>query len=147
MLKSFPEYRIRKEMPTLDIPPRCKFERLEIPLAPFILSFKYTVILEEGIYKDREIVFFIHLTEDYPFKGPKVKCESKILHPNIDEKGNVCMEVFREKWSSAMGLQIILLGIYWLLLEFDSENALNSEVADLMKRDYNEFVRKARTYK
>ncbi len=35
---------------------------------------------------------------DYPFKAPLVKFESPIHHPNVDQYGNICLDILKEKW-------------------------------------------------
>lgn len=45
-----------------------------------------------------EIVF----PAEYPFKPPKIAFKTKIYHPNIDEKGQVCLPIISaENWKPA----------------------------------------------
>jgi Ubiquitin-conjugating enzyme len=45
-----------------------------------------------------EIVF----PAEYPFKPPKICFKTKIYHPNIDEKGQVCLPIISaENWKPA----------------------------------------------
>jgi len=39
---------------------------------------------------------------DYPFKPPKIKFETPIYHPNVDEKGQVCLSIIQpQNWKAA----------------------------------------------
>lgn len=44
----------------------------------------------------------INFPAEYPFKPPKVTFKTKIYHPNIDEKGQVCLPIISpEHWKPA----------------------------------------------
>jgi ubiquitin-protein ligase len=44
----------------------------------------------------------ISFPAEYPFKPPKVNFKTKIYHPNIDEKGQVCLPIISpENWKPA----------------------------------------------
>ncbi|KAM0673407.1 NEDD8-conjugating protein ubc12 [Gurleya vavrai] len=139
----FADVRLKKELETLDLPPNSTLEQLK-PLDPvFHTTFLFTTIIKEGIYKDKKYVFHINIFEDYPFKPPKIKCLTKIFHPNI-ENNCVCINIIREDWTSAFGLQIILFGLYRLFFDFNNENSLNVEAGDLLEKDYDLFVRRVK---
>lgn len=36
---------------------------------------------------------------EYPFKGPKIRFQTPIYHPNVDKDGNLCVGVIKaEGW-------------------------------------------------
>ena len=37
--------------------------------------------------------------ENYPFKAPKVIFLTQIYHPNIDDKGEICQNVYEKDWA------------------------------------------------
>lgn len=44
----------------------------------------------------------LNFPAEYPFKPPKVTFKTKIYHPNIDEKGQVCLPIISvENWKPA----------------------------------------------
>lgn len=44
----------------------------------------------------------INFPAEYPFKPPKISFKTKIYHPNIDEKGQVCLPIISaENWKPA----------------------------------------------
>lgn len=81
---------------------------------------------------------------DYPFKPPQVKFETMCFHPNVDQYGNICLDILQDKWSSAYDCRTILLSIQSLLGEPNNESPLNSSAAALWKNqeDYRKMVRK-----
>lgn len=61
-----------------------------------------------NFFKDREpynkgaFEVNINFPAEYPFKPPKITFNTKIYHPNIDEKGHVCLAlVSAENWKPA----------------------------------------------
>ncbi|EEC08372.1 ubiquitin-conjugating enzyme, putative [Ixodes scapularis] len=44
----------------------------------------------------------INFPAEYPFKPPKITFRTKIYHPNIDEKGQVCLPIISpDNWKPA----------------------------------------------
>lgn len=79
---------------------------------------------------------------DYPFKPPQVKFETMCFHPNVDQYGNICLDILQDKWSSAYDCRTILLSIQSLLGEANIESPLNSSAAALWsnQEDYRKMV-------
>lgn len=82
---------------------------------------------------------------EYPFKPPQVKFETMCFHPNVDQFGNICLDILQDKWSSAYDCRTILLSIQSLLGEPNTESPLNSHAAALWNSnqdDYKKMVHK-----
>lgn len=62
--------------------------------------------------------FALHLKvgPNYPHEPPKVKCETKVYHPNIDLEGNVCLNILREDWKPVLTINSIVYGLQYLFL-------------------------------
>ncbi|KAF5207612.1 Ubiquitin-conjugating enzyme e2 [Thalictrum thalictroides] len=81
---------------------------------------------------------------DYPFKPPQVKFETMCFHPNVDQYGNICLDILQDKWSSAYDCRTVLLSIQSLLGEPNTDSPLNSYAASLWsnQEDYKKMVQK-----
>ncbi|KAJ8461028.1 hypothetical protein OPV22_033954 [Ensete ventricosum] len=95
-------------------------------------------------YEGLSYKLFLKFPLDYPFKPPLVKFETPCFHPNIDQCGNICLDILQEMWSSAYDCRTILLSIQSLLGEPNTESPLNCYAATLWsnQEDYKKMVHK-----
>ncbi|KAK2349491.1 ubiquitin-conjugating enzyme E2-17 kDa [Trifolium repens] len=96
------------------------------------------------LYEGLSYKLSLRFPNDYPFKPPQVKFETTCFHPNVDQFGNICLDIFQDKWSSAYDCRTILLSIQSLLEEPNLESPLNSYAAELWndKEDFKKMVHK-----
>ena len=88
----------------------------------------------------------LELMTSYPFRGPKIKFASQILHVNIDrDNGYISgLDILADKWTPALQIINCLTAIRCLIETPNPDSCLNPELAKLMKTDpekYNEKVR------
>lgn len=84
--------------------------------------------------------------EQYPEVPPKGFFRTKIFHPNVSERGDICVNALKRDWSPTLGLRHILAVIRCLLIEPNPESALNEEAGRLLLEDYATYERKAAMY-
>ncbi|KAK1265403.1 Ubiquitin-conjugating enzyme E2 20 [Acorus gramineus] len=109
--------------------------------------FSWTGTIEGGngtMYEGLSYKLSLRFPLDYPFKPPQVKFETTCFHPNVDQYGNICLDILQDKWSSAYDCRTILLSIQSLLGEPNIESPLNSYAATLWndKEEYKKMVHK-----
>lgn len=84
------------------------FKNIRILVQPIFVSPIYKLLLFVFVFQEFppydkgafriEIIF----PAEYPFKPPKVTFKTKIYHPNIDEKGQICLPIISvENWKPA----------------------------------------------
>ncbi|XP_033372063.1 NEDD8-conjugating enzyme UBE2F isoform X4 [Parus major] len=104
--------------------------------------FQLTVTPDEGYYQGGKFQFETEVPDAYNMVPPKVKCLTRIWHPNITETGEICLSLLREHsidgtgWAPTRTLKDIVWGLNSLftdLLNFD--DPLNIEAAEHHLRD------------
>eukprot|EP00237_Pycnococcus_provasolii_P004230 CAMPEP_0119188796 /NCGR_PEP_ID=MMETSP1316-20130426/304_1 /TAXON_ID=41880 /ORGANISM="Pycnococcus provasolii, Strain RCC2336" /LENGTH=193 /DNA_ID=CAMNT_0007183311 /DNA_START=28 /DNA_END=609 /DNA_ORIENTATION=+ len=87
------------------------------------------------VYENLSYKLSLKFPVDYPFQPPTVKFETPCFHPNVDQYGNICLDILREKWSASYTVRTILLSIQSLLGEPNNESPLNGYAAHLWSNE------------
>ena len=67
-----------------------------------ILSWQGLLVPDQPPYSKGAFRVDIQFPAEYPFKPPKISFKTRIYHPNVDEKGQVCLPIVAaENWKPA----------------------------------------------
>lgn len=99
-----------------------------------LFKWKATVDGASGtVYDGLRYKLVFDFPSGYPYQAPIVKFESACYHPNVDEHGNICLDILKENWSALYDVRTVLLSIQSLLGEPNIDSPLNTVAADLWK--------------
>ncbi|ESQ50583.1 hypothetical protein EUTSA_v10022872mg [Eutrema salsugineum] len=131
------ELRLHKDITELNLPESCT---ISFPNGKNdLMNFEVTIKPDEGYYKNGKFVFTFQVSSVYPHEAPKVKCITKVYHPNIDLEGNVCLNILREDWKPVLNINTVIYGLFHLFTEPNYEDPLNHDAAAVLKTNPKQF--------
>ena len=86
----------------------------------------------------------IKLTDNYPFKPPKVHIITKIYHPNVNPLGLVSLSILCEDWFPNKTISNVITTILQLLEKPDIDNPYDTDIALIYKNNYKLFEENAK---
>ncbi|KAH6622288.1 ubiquitin-conjugating enzyme/RWD-like protein [Boeremia exigua] len=104
----------------------------------------------------------IKIPNEYPFRPPGMKFETKIWHPNVSsqtvcpplnarerrltEQGAICLDTLASQWSPVLTIKSALISLQSLLSTPEPKDPQDAEVASMLIRNPAEFEHKAREW-
>jgi len=134
--------RITKELKDLeaDPPANCSAG----PVGDDLFKWKATIMGPADSPYDGGVFFLdIVFPQDYPFKPPNLKFQTKIYHCNVNDKGGICLDILKDSWSPALTISKVLLSICSLLTDPNPDDPLVPEIAKLFKTNRKEHDKNA----
>uniref|UniRef100_G1Q359 E2 ubiquitin-conjugating enzyme n=1 Tax=Myotis lucifugus TaxID=59463 RepID=G1Q359_MYOLU len=87
----------------------------------------------------------INFPAECPFKSLKITFETKIYHPNIDEKGQVCLPVISaENWKPAT--KQVIQSLIGLVNDPQPEHPVRADIAEEYSKDRKKFCKNAEEF-
>ncbi|PIO66788.1 ubiquitin--protein ligase [Teladorsagia circumcincta] len=89
----------------------------------------------------------IDFPADYPFKPPKITLATKIYHPNIDDKGQVCLPIVDpNNWKPATRTEQVMMALLALIQEPEPDHPLRADLAEEFSKDRKKFNKTAEEF-
>ena len=87
----------------------------------------------------------IIIPDDYPFKTPKMKFDTKIWHPNISSvTGAICLDILKNEWTPALTIRTALISLQALMCEPVPNDPQDAVVAKQYMSDIKLFNQTAK---
>jgi len=84
---------------------------------------------------------------EYPFKPPKINFKTKIYHPNIDEKGQVCLPIIAsENWKPATRTEQVIQALVALVNDPEPDHPLRADLAEEYSKNKKQFLKNAEDF-
>ncbi|GAD91889.1 ubiquitin-conjugating enzyme, putative [Paecilomyces variotii No. 5] len=98
-------------------------------------------------YEDGTYFVDIKIPNEYPFRPPIMKFETKVWHPNVSSQtGAICLDTLSSAWSPVLTIKSALLSLQSLLSTPEPKDPQDAEVANMLLRNPREFERVAREW-
>lgn len=118
-----------------------KVVEIEFPNPNDLTTFNVNITPDTGYWAHATYNFTFTIPPHYPHSPPKVDCNTKIYHPNINLDGKVCLNILREDWKPVLDINAVIYGLCFLFYQPNPEDPLNHEAAELFRKDVKQFER------
>ena len=88
----------------------------------------------------------VRFPQDFSLEPPKLRFLTRIYHPNIDSRGNICLDLLEGGWSPIWTIFFILVSVCSLLDDPGLKDPLVPEIAEIYCKNYDLYSQNARTY-
>ncbi|KAL1991633.1 hypothetical protein VTN49DRAFT_4941 [Thermomyces lanuginosus] len=89
----------------------------------------------------------IRIPQEYPFRPPNMRFQTKIWHPNVSSQtGYICLDTLSTAWSPVLTIKSALLSLQSLLCTPEPKDPQDAEVAEMLLKRPKEFERVARQW-
>ncbi|XP_059213700.1 ubiquitin-conjugating enzyme E2 L3a [Centropristis striata] len=112
-----------------------------------LLNWQGLLVPESAPYDKGAFRIEVIFPAEYPFKPPKITFKTKIYHPNIDEKGQVCLSTISvENWKPATRMEYVIKQLACLVNSPQPEHPLRADLAEEYSKDRAKFMKNAEEF-
>jgi len=134
--------RIQKELAAMlnDPPPGCTLLQMGDDIFRWHVEIQG---LPDSPFEGGTYTLLVTFPLSYPFKAPRVKFETRIFHPNINQAGDICLDTISSQWAPGISMAQVFMSIIALLSDPNPSDPINWEAARMLREDpdnYNRIV-------
>merc|ERR1712129_202857 len=112
-----------------------------------ILYWSGLLVPDKAPYNKGAFLIDLEFPNEYPFKPPKVTFKTLIYHPNIDEKGQVCLPIVSaEHWKPATKIEQVIQSLVGLVNDPEPDHPLRADLAEEFTKDKKKFFKNAEEF-
>ncbi|KAM3855964.1 ubiquitin-conjugating enzyme E2 L3-like [Vipera latastei] len=109
-----------------------------------ILLWKGLLMPDNPPYSKGAFWIEINFPCEYPLKPPTVSFKTKIYHPNVDEKGKLCLPIISNKhWKPNIKIDQVIQALIHLLNMPELDSPLRPDLAKEFRQDREKFLLRA----
>ena len=86
----------------------------------------------------------IEFPNNYPFTPPKLQFTNGMFHPNVDQQGNICLDILKDKWTPVLNVTKALLSVLAIMAEPNPSSALNMDAATLYTSNLDAYAERVK---
>ncbi|KAG7274030.1 hypothetical protein CRUP_030752 [Coryphaenoides rupestris] len=138
--------RLKKELQELRISDTKSIQNVQVDESN-ILNWQWLILPDSAPYDKGAFRVDIVFPVEYPFKPPKLTFRTKIYHPNIDEKGQVCLPIITsDHWKPATKTHQVIQSLTELVNNPEPEHPLRADLAEEYVKDRKKFLKNAEEF-
>lgn len=138
--------RLQKELHELKTSEMKSFRDIQVDEQD-LLTWTGLIVPDNEPYKKGAFKIEIKFPAEYPFKPPKVRFKTKIYHPNVDEKGSICLPIIiPENWKPATRTEQVVNALVAMVNDPQPEHPLRPDVAAEFINDRKKFSKNAEDF-
>ncbi|XP_060646805.1 LOW QUALITY PROTEIN: ubiquitin-conjugating enzyme E2-18 kDa [Drosophila nasuta] len=105
------------------------------------------LVPEKAPYNKGAFRIQISFPTQYPFLPPKILFKTQIYHPNINEKGEVCLPIITaDNWKPTTRTEQVLQSLIEIVHSPQPEHPLRSDLAEEYVKDNKKFMKTAEEF-